>query len=60
VTSVCFGLFIMFCSPTQASPITDSYCKVSKVITWSRKDTVETLRQIKRHNKTHASICKGT
>lgn len=58
MTSVCFGLFVMFCQPLGEPPVTDSYCKVAKAITWSRKDTIETLRQVKRYNKTMEAICK--
>ena len=36
---------------------TDVSCEVFKVITWSDKDTKDTLKQIFAHNKTMDTIC---
>lgn len=37
---------------------TDSGCKSFKAITWSKKDTPQTKREVVAHNKAYDAICK--
>ena len=36
------------------------YCEIAEPIRWSREDTVDTVRQVKEHNRSYKEICLGT
>lgn len=35
----------------------DSFCRISKKITWSTLDTADTRAQVRRHNAKHDKVC---
>ena len=48
------------CATTTASVGTDAVaCSAFEPIRWSRKDTVDTIRQVKEHNAAWESICRS-
>ena len=55
--TMCFGLLIMFCEPTQAAPPVDTYCSVARPIRWSAKDTRLTKEQVDTHNRQWKVLC---
>jgi hypothetical protein len=59
MTQVCFGIFVMLCQPYGSPTVTDSYCKITKPIYWSPKDTRETKTQVDTHNRQWKAVCKG-
>jgi hypothetical protein len=48
-------IFVGGCATTD---IADSGCKSFKPITWSRKDTPQTQKEIVGHNRAYDAICK--
>lgn len=42
-------------APLPASMV---YCKIEKPISWSTKDTDQTIREVKEHNAVFSSLCK--
>jgi hypothetical protein len=51
-------LILAGCATTTASVGTDSVaCSAFEPIQWSKKDTDETIRQVKEHNAAWAVIC---
>ncbi len=63
-------LFVMLtlsgCGTTTGSAViepvagADTFCRVAKPITWSSRDTDETIREVKAHNAVFARLCGGT
>lgn len=41
-----------------SSTVTEAYCQGNKAITYSRKDTDETIRQVRQHNAAYNAVCK--
>lgn len=35
----------------------DTYCRIAKKITWSKRDTPPTVSQVRRHNATRDRVC---
>lgn len=44
------------CAASQA-PAIDTSCQVFEPIRWSRRDTPETVRQVKEHNASWQALC---
>ena len=44
--------------PPPAVTVIDNSCKAFKALSWSVDDTPVTSSQIRRHNRTHAELCK--
>lgn len=44
-------------SPTPMGGADVVFCKADKLITWSQKDTDETIGQVKAHNSVHRALC---
>lgn len=38
-------------------PAAETYCQVARPISWSTKDTDETIRQVKAHNAVYTKLC---
>lgn len=46
------------CATTTPTFVTDTSCLAFEPITYSRRDTPETIKQIKGHNAAYDSLCK--
>ena len=46
------------CTATTGGSATDAVCDVLKPISWSSRDTDETVAGVKQHNAVHKAICK--
>lgn len=58
--TVCFGLLVVFFCNDKEPPkplVVSEYCQNSKTIIASRKDTPETLAQIRAENKKRRDLC---
>lgn len=53
---IVLGLFLGGCV-TDGTALPDVSCKVFHPITWSKKDTKPTIRQIIAHNAGYISLC---
>lgn len=59
-----FALLILTCATISGctwSPPGDferTYCRVDNAISWSKRDTDQTIREVKDHNAVHDNICK--
>jgi PBP1b-binding outer membrane lipoprotein LpoB len=53
---VLLGLFLAGCQ-TDGAALPSVYCKVDSPITWSKKDTRPTVRQIVGHNAAFLKLC---
>jgi hypothetical protein len=50
-------LALAACQTTTPTAVTDTSCLAFEPITYSRKDTVVTARQIREHNAAFQSLC---
>ncbi len=51
-------LILQGCSKTTAFVGTDISCAVFRPISWSEKDTVETVREVKSFNAAWVAVCR--
>lgn len=56
IALACVSLSLAGCQTTPGGG-TDVACVSFNAITWSRKDTVETARQVRVHNATGSALC---
>jgi hypothetical protein len=58
----CFGILVMACQVPAPPPVprvpVARFCQVAQPIYWSRRDTPETVRQIKAHNAAWSRACR--
>lgn len=60
---LCVMLTLSACAKTMGSAVTeptvgaDTFCRVAKPITWSARDTDETIREVKSHNEVWKRLC---
>lgn len=59
-------LILSGCATTTGSgatstppPAAETYCQIAKPITWSSRDTDDTIRQVKEHNAVYLRLCGG-
>jgi hypothetical protein len=53
-------LILASCATTTASVGTDAVaCSAFEPIRWSKKDTAETIRQVKEHNAAWSAVCQS-
>lgn len=50
-------LILSTCATTTASGVTDVACQAFKPITWSTKDTDQTIGEVKEHNAAWKAVC---
>lgn len=57
-------LILTACATTTGSvetstppPAAETFCQIAKPISWSTKDTDETIRQVKEHNAVFLRLC---
>ncbi len=43
--------------PPKPEPGADTFCRIAKPITWSSRDTDQTIREVKAHNSTGIALC---
>ncbi len=56
-STICFGLvLVMFCQPEKPIVVSD-LCATAKIIVASRRDTPETLRQVRTANAKIRRLC---
>ena len=53
---IVLGLFLASCQ-TDGAALPSVSCKVFSPITWSKKDTKPTIRQIVGHNAAYVKLC---
>lgn len=51
------ALTLTGCATTTGSAVTEVACTGLEPLTWSRRDTDETIRGVKRHNAKWRAIC---
>lgn len=62
---LCAMLTLNACGTTTGSDVieptvgADTFCRVAKPITWSSRDTDETIREVKEHNAVYVRLCGG-
>lgn len=56
IALACASLSLAGCQTTNGGG-TDVACSSFSPITWSRKDTADTARQVRVHNATGATLC---
>lgn len=54
----CFGILAMYCAVQQAPPPADTYCKITRPIYWSSKDTRKTKEAADTHNRVYKRLCR--
>lgn len=59
MTTVCFGLLVMFCQSIAEPKAIDSYCKIAKPIYWHKTDTRYTKEQVDTHNRQWKALCNS-
>lgn len=65
LTPLCVILTLNGCASRPASCViepvagADSFCRIAKPITWSARDTDETIRGVKEHNAVFVRLCQG-
>lgn len=42
---------------TSPMPGAVVYCQIEKPISWSKRDTDQTIREVKEHNAVHKALC---
>jgi len=42
---------------TSPMPGAVVYCQIEKPISWSKRDTDQTIREVKEHNAAHKALC---
>ena len=42
--------------PPPAAPV-NAFCEIAKTISWSTKDTDQTIREVKAHNAVYLALC---
>lgn len=52
------ALILTGCQSTTRTGATDAVCSIFPPITWSSRDTPETIEQVRRHNAGRDSYCK--
>lgn len=52
-----FILVSITCQPAGAPA--DTYCQIAQPITWSRLDTAQTAREVRRENRKWKRLCGG-
>ena len=51
-------LLLAGCAAASAPAVVDTSCQAFEPITYSRRDTPETVAQIRQHNAAWVSLCK--
>jgi len=58
MTTVCFGLLIMWCQPATGLALdAASFCRTARPIYWSAADTRMTKEAIDEHNRVGKKLC---
>lgn len=47
------------CLPRTASVVTDTSCSAFTPITWSTRDTPDTILEVRQHNAAWVALCKA-
>lgn len=58
VALVSLSSLLTGCQTMTPTVVTDTSCDAYEPITWSSKDTPETIHQVREHNKVYDELCQ--